>query len=383
MKISALKTLFLALAFTLTAHATLTPADLRCEYLTNPLGIDLANPQLYWTLQSDERAQHQSAYQILVASSEKNLAADTGDLWDSGKVSSDETIHVRYAGKELRSSQQIFWKLKVWDKNDVASAWSTPATWTMGVLDATDWKAKWICAPANTEALLLRKEFAVKPGLVRAIAHVTGLGQYEMNLNGKKAGDDILSPGWTTYSDTVLYDTKDVTSLLHEGTNAVGLALGNGMYNVVRRNRYVKFTGSSGALRTICQLQLEYADGSTEIIGTDETWRCIAGPIIFSGIYGGEDFDARLNPIGWDQPNFNDTDWRNAVQLVRPPGKLRGQSVSANPLREIEVHKPVHVYTVSNGDTIYDLGQNTSHMPRIRVTGPRGSIIRLTPSEIT
>ena len=383
MKISVLKIFAVTLGLALTASAALTPTGLRCEYMVNPLGIDVASPRLFWTVQSDERGQSQSAYEIVVASSAKNLATNNGDLWDSGKVASDETAFIRFAGKELKPSEQVFWKIRVWDKNDSPSPWSTPANWTMGMLDATDWKAKWLCAPASTEALLLRKEFSVKPGLVRAIAQVTGLGQYEMTLNGSKAGDDILSPGWTDYNDTVLYDTKDVTAQLREGKNAVGLSLGNGMYNVVRRNRYVKFTGYFGALRAICQIQLEYADGSTEIVGTDDTWCCTAGPIIFSSIYGGEDFDARLNPTGWDQPNFDDSMWRNAVTLVRPPGKLRGQSVAADPLREIEVHRPIASYTVTNGDTVYDLGQNTSHMPRIHVTGPRGSTIRLTPSEIT
>jgi len=282
----------------------------------------------------------------------------------------------------LKSSQQVFWKVRVWDKDDNPSAWSVPATWTMGLLHTNDWRAKWICAPGATETLLLRKEFDVRPGLVRAIAHVSGLGQYEMTVNGVKAGNDLLSPGWTDYNDTVLYGTKDVTALLREGRNAVGLTLGNGMYNVVRRNRFVKFTDSFGALRAICHWRLEYADGSTQIVGTDETWRTSAGPTIFSSIYGGEDFDARLNPKGWDKPRFNDRAWRPAVQLVRPPGRLRGASVAAPPLREIEIHRPVATRSLTNGDVVFDLGQNASHVPRIRVTGPKGSVIRLIPSEI-
>lgn len=374
--------LVLAAAAVAKPEPALTPVNLRCEYETNPQGVDIPQPRLFWTLESPERGQRQSAYQIVVASSISLLADDKGDLWDSGKVASDETTHIRYAGGKLKSSQQVFWKVRVWDRDDRPSAWSQPATWTMGVLNTNDWAAKWIVAPAATEALLLRKEFAVKPGLVRAIAHVTGLGQYEMSLNGKKVGDDILSPGWTDYNDTVLYDTKDVTGLLHEGKNAVGLTLGNGMYNVVRRNRFVKFTGSFGALRAICQLELEYANGSRDIVGTDETWRCTAGPIVFSSIYGGEDFDARLNPDGWDKPGFDDSDWRNAVVLVRPPGKLRGMSVAAPPLREIEIHRPIAAQTLSNGETVYDLGQNASHMPRIRVTGQKGSVFRLIPAEI-
>src|SRR5262249_14796010 len=159
--------------------------------------------------------------------------------------------------------------------------WSKTAKWTTGVLKPDDWKASWICAQGATETLLLRKEFAVKPGLKRAISHICGLGQYELTLNGVKAGDDLLSPGWTDYNRTTLYDTKDVTALLHEGRNAIGITLGNGMYNVVRRNRFVKFTGTFGALRAISSLHIEYADGSTEFIGTDGTWHTQAGPITF------------------------------------------------------------------------------------------------------
>jgi alpha-L-rhamnosidase len=376
-----------------TPATDLAPARLRCEYADNPLGIDVAQPRLYWTLESRERGQRQTAFQILAASSTAALARDSGDLWDSGKVVSDESIHIRYAGKALKSSQPVFWKLRVWDKDDRPSAWSATATWTMGVLGTNDppssrdtgaagWKAKWICAPAATEALLLRKEFIVKAGLKRALAHVTGLGQYEIRLNGSKAGEDFLSPGWTDYNDTVLYDTKDVTALLRQGRNAVGLTLGNGMYNVVRRNRFVKFTGSFGALRAICQLELVYADGSTEIVGTDDTWRTATGPVVFSSIYGGEDYDARLNPKGWDRPNFDDRNWRPAVQIVRPAGRLRGLSAAAPPLRAIEVHKPIAVRQLTNNIAVYDLGQNASHLPCLQVKGPAGSAVRLTPSEV-
>ncbi len=364
------------------SNSPLSPARLRCEYSVNPLGIDTPHPRLFWIVESNERGQQQSAYQILAASSTDLLERNTGDLWDSGKVASDQTIHIRYGGKELKSSQRVFWKVRVWNQHGAASAWSSPANWTTGLLAASDWHARWICAPAATETLLLRKEFTVKPGLVRAIANVCGLGQYEINLNGAKSGDDLLSPGWTDYNDTTLYDTKEITPLLHEGINAVGLTLGNGMYNVVRRNRFVKFTGTFGPLRTICQIRLEYADGSIETIGTDESWRTLAGPTIFSSIYGGEDFDARLDPRGWDKPGFDDSAWRPAVQIVRPAGKLRGHSVAANPLRAIQVHEPIAVRPLTNGDVLYDLGQNASHMPRLRVTGPAGSSIRMIPSEI-
>jgi alpha-L-rhamnosidase len=361
----------------------LSPVNLRCESAEEPMGIDTAQPRLSWMLESHRRGARQSACQILVASSLKPLTQGTGDLWDSGKVVSGETVRVPYAGSELKSSQRVFWQVRVWDCDDRVSAWSAPASWTMGLLRPEDWQAKWICAPGATETLLLRKEFSVRRGLVRAVAHVCGLGQYEMDLNGSKAGNDVLSPGWTDYNDTALYETRDVTALLHAGRNAIGLTLGNGMYNVVRRNRFVKFTGSFGALRAIAQLQLEYADGSTETVGTDETWRTLAGPITFSSIYGGEDYDARLLPRRWDQAGFDDGKWPQAVAIIRAPGKLRGHSVSAPPLRVIETRPTVELPTsATNHARLFDLEQNTSYMPRLRVSGPAGSTVRLTPSEI-
>jgi hypothetical protein len=338
---------------------------------------------LFWKLDGSGRGQRQSAFQIRVASSPSLLAGDQADLWDSGQVASEETTQIHYGGKRLDSSRQVFWKVRAWDQQHHASDWSATASWTMGLMETEDWQAAWICAPAPTETLLLRKEFEVRPGLVRALAHVCGLGQYEMTVNGTKAGEDLLSPGWTDYNTTVLYDTREVTPLLRTGRNAIGLTLGNGMYNVVRRNRFAKFTGSFGPLRAICQLRLEYADGSTQIIGSDRMWRTLSGPVVFSSIYGGEDYDARLNPAGWDRPGFDDSSWPAAVEVVRPAGHLRGQSVAAEPLRAIEIRQPVAIRPLPTaGESVYDFGQNASYMPRLRVSGPAGSTVRLIPAEI-
>jgi alpha-L-rhamnosidase len=239
------------------AESDLRPVELRCEFTANPLGIDVTQPRLSWKLASQQRGQKQTAYQIQVFSRAALEATNkTPDLWDSGKVASDETILIRYAGKELATSQQAFWAVRVWDQNDQSSRWADFQTWTMGLVGTNDLKAEWICAPATSESLLLRKEFTVKPNLRRAIAHVTGLGQYEMSLNGTKVGSDLLSPGWTDYNDTILYDTRDITAQLRKGANAVGLTLGNGMYHVERRNRFAKFTGSFGPQRALCQIEL-------------------------------------------------------------------------------------------------------------------------------
>jgi hypothetical protein len=364
--------------------ATTTVADLRCDYAVNPLGVDSANPRLFWKLASGARGQRQTAYQILAASSEKNLARGTGDLWDSGKVDSAETIQIPYSGAVLKSSQQVFWKVRAWDKDGKISAWSKPATWTTGVLNDADWQAKWIgAADTNIPSLLLRREFTVKPGLKRALVNICGLGQYDLTLNGKKVGDDFLSPGWSKYDKTCLYDTRDITTDLKKGRNAAGIELGNGMYNVLGGGRYTKFTGSFGPQKAIAQIRLEYADGSVEFVGTDDNWRVAAGPITFSSIYGGEDFDARLVQHGWDKPNFDDSKWPPAQIVSGPGGELRGLSCAAPPIRKFEIHQPVATRALTNGDVVFDLGQNASHVPEISVTGPAGSRVQLIPAELT
>ena len=359
----------------------LYPVSLRCEYVENPLGVDMAEPRLFWNVESKERGQKQTAYQILVSSSAENLDQGQGDLWDSGKIASDETAHVLYKGKPLLSSQEVFWKIRVWDKDAKLSAWSKTANWTMGVLAEADWKASWIGAKEPAETLLLRKEFTVKPQLKRAVVHVCGLGQYEVTFNGVNSTENLLTPGWTKYDKTCLYESYNITSLLKEGSNAAGLFLANGMYNV-KAGRYTKFTGSFGPLKAIAQILLEYNDGTSEIIGTDENWRVSPGPITFSSVYGGEDYDARLEQKGWDKPGFADSKWRPAEKMQGPGGALKGVSCSAPPIRKIETLKTASIKEIKPGTAVYDLGQNVSLIPRIQVKGKAGSIVRITPAEL-
>ncbi len=359
----------------------LAVTDLRCEYVSNPLGVDVAAPRLFWKLESSARNQRQAAYRILAASTAEALANGCGDLWDTGKVASDVTIQIPYGGKPLISSQQVFWKVRVWDQDGKASGWSKPASWTMGLLNPTDWQARWIASSKASETLLLRREFTVRPGLERALAYVSGLGYYELSVNGRKAGDDLLSPGWTKYDKTCVYDTRDLTGLVKEGRNAMGLLLGNGMYNVEGK-RYTKFRGSFGPLKVIMQLRLEYPDGTVEIIGTDGNWRTSPGPITFSCVYGGEDYDARLEQAGWNRPGFDDSMWQPAQIVEGPGGELKGLSAAAPPIRAFEVLKPVSVTRLSRSVEVYDLGQNAALIPKVTVRGPWGSVVRIVPAEI-
>ena len=385
--------LLAAMALTPAARATLEPVVLRCDYAVDPLGVDAATPRLFWQVASLQRGQRQTAYEIIADDSATNLEAAaraSGNLqpgWDSGRVVSSQTTGIPFGGSPLKSNQQWFWKVRVWDTAGQRSAWSPTATLTLGILSPADWLAKWIAAPGeqtNQASTLLRREWTVKAGLKRALINVCGLGQYELTVNGQKAGDDWLSPGWSKYDRTCLYDTRDITASLQPGPNALGLVLGNGMYNVLEvPKRYTKFRGSFGPQKAIAQLRLEYADGTVEILGTDASWHEAPGPITFSSIYGGEDFDARLVQPGWDRPGFDDSKWTAATEVAGPGGQLRGLSAAAPPIRAFEVHRPVASARLTNGDEVFDLGQNAAHMFTLRVSGPAGSRVRLLPAELT
>jgi hypothetical protein len=542
----------------------LAVGGLNCEQDVDPLGVDVPQPSLGWTLQSAGRGQAQTAYQVLAASSPVLLARDQGDLWDSGRVVSDDTLGVRYGGRALQSAQQVFWKVWVWDRAGRRSAWSPAATWTMGLFaaapaspggsGATSWSAQWITDPdlfrwqrpvfgyhseettnpattkwvqldlgapksiaevrlhalrygvieglgfprrfkveisndptfalstvvadfsrqeypnpwvrridlpvagvtgryvrltanglrveegraclalsqievvnsiqietasggdnvavgaavtasdswergpwsaraltdglgvpgANPRAnapLLLRRGFTVRPGLRRALVFVCGLGQYQLTLNGRPAGSPAIAPGWTDYGKTCLYDTLDVTPLLQPGANAVGLTLAGGMYNV-QEGRFVKFVTPFRPLTAIAEIRLEYADGAVETVPTDDHWRVATGPVTFASMYGGEDYDARLEARGWDQPGFDDSRWRAAAGWPGPGGTLRGHSFAAPPVEKFEELPPVAAHPLRPGVTVYDLGQNAAVMLRLKVRGPKGASVRVIPAEL-
>jgi len=421
MKIILTVWLFLATAFLCTTQANSNiVVDLKCNFWINPLGVDVANPVLGWTIKTDPqtRAMRQTAYRILVSSSAEKLKNDNGNLWDSGKITSDQMGQVVYAGLPLVTSQECCWKVRIWDEQGKPSPWSEPAQWTMGVLNTSDWKGQWISAAGaekyahqyasahqdfnlkrdlnefrtnkpkpedtNYSSMLLRRDFKAKTGLVRAVVHVCGLGQYELSLNGNKVGDYLLAPGWSDYRKTVLYDTYDITTHIQAGENVIGLMLSNGMYNIQPDSvRYVKFLNSYGPLKAMVQLRLEYADGTVQTIGTDNTWQVSPGPVTYMNQYGGEDFDARLEPLGWKQSGFiPDSRWKAALECTGPGGELKGLSCSAPPVKAIETIIPVKKTRINATTWVYDLGQNTSLMPEITLRGVTGSGVRIIPSEL-
>ncbi len=535
-----------------TTQASVHADRLRCEYLDNPLGIDVVRPRLSWVLWSQERGQRQTGYRVLVASSPELMARDRGDLWDSGKVESDQTVHVEYGGKPLTSRMRYHWKVQVWDKTGQASPWSEAALWSMGLLQAGDWQAEWItggvplpiatsrgylsgsAASADTikwaavdlggdrvidavqldpasfndvagylfpvrfkievarkwdfsdavtvadetgadipnpggeprlycfdqvsarhvrltvtrlaerkeggfafalgrvqvlskyegwptarqdvaqlasvpsaldsvetdgwsvtnlvfqqwvtdvckqPATMMRKEFTLPGSVRRAVVSVTGLGLYELRINGRKVGDQVLAPEYTLYNKRVQYQTYDVTELVRTGPNAVGAQLSGGWWTGP-----LWCMGTQNTRRCLLmRMDIELADGSTQTVVTDSSWRAsFDGPIRRSGLYYGETYDATKEIPGWDRSGFGDASWRSVDVLAHPDG-IEHVTLAAQrnePIRAVQEINPVAVTEPKPGVYIFDMGQNMAGWCRLRVKGPRGTKVTLRHAEV-
>jgi alpha-L-rhamnosidase len=445
--------------------ADVEPKNLRCEYLVNPLGIDAPQPRLSWILDSGRRGEKQTAYQVLVASTLKLLEQDQGDLWDSGKVASDETAHVGYAGRPLTSRQSCFWKVRAWDRAGKPGDWSPVAQWHMGLLQPTDWSAQWIVAevppssaPGNlvirkatyeavektavadvtsTLAALvkdnrlsvevnnknlggdparnvvkrlrveyelggksftrvvdenqtlsipedaasvryLRKSFQLEAPIQRAVLYATALGLYEVQLNGQRVGDHLLAPDWTDYRKRVRYQAYDVTAMLKKGDNAIGAMIANGWFSGKIGNGAKQFYGKVPAL--LAQLEVTYADGQTERIGSDNSWKTQVGPIVATDFMLGETYDARLEIEGWSKADLDDSKWIPAAMRDESSRTLEAQVME--PVRKIVELKTKKVTEPKPGQWVFDLGQNMVGVVRLKVSAPAGTKITLRHAEM-
>ena len=365
------------------APASLTA--LQCEYNTNPLGIDVLQPRLSWQIADAERGWLQSAYQIRVARSLAELSKDAGLVWDSGKVLSEESLHREYAGPALQSGARYYWQVRVWDGQGRVSAWSAPAWWEMGLLTPADWQASWIEADLTEDAKksnpcpMLRREFAVRGEVKSARAYVTSHGLYEMYLNGERVGDQVLTPGWTSYDHHIQYQTYDVTALLRRGNNAAAVLLGDGWYRgnlgfSGQRNTY----GTKLAL--LVQINVSLADGSSQTIVSDSGWKSATGPVLMSDIYDGETYDARLEKDGWRSPGYQDSSW-GAVRIAEYP-KNNLVAPAGPPVRRIQELRPERILTTPSGETVVDMGQNMVGWIRLKAGGPAGTAVTLRHAEV-
>jgi alpha-L-rhamnosidase len=368
------------------------PTTLRTEYLVDPLAVDVRIPRLSWIMDAGSaRGVSQSAYRILVASSTENLAANKGDLWDSGMVGSSRQNQIEYEGSPLESRQQIFWKVRLWDQAGASSRWSKVASWSMGLLNRSDWMARWIGDPLpsvdNVAATMLRHKFTVawKPG--RAIVYASALGAYELHINGRRVGDHVLAPEFTDYHVRTQYQAYDVTSLLKNGENVIAAQLGDGWYAggiglaqaLIHKSRNIY----GDHPRFIAQLDIEPFDPTRmgARIVTDGSWRVTRdGPIRSSDILNGESYDARREVPGWDTPGFDDARWSAADVASNVGTQLVAQS--NEPIRITRDVKPVSINEPAKGVYVFDLGQNMVGWARIAVRGDAGSTVSLSYAEM-
>lgn len=405
-----------------TAGNGIYPLHLRTEYLYNPQGLDTRSPRLFWQVGAQKRAQVQRAYQILVASDYSLLVPGKADLWDSGKVISSETTHIVYEGASLSSGQFCCWTVRIWDAEDVPSAWAEPATWSMGLLTPDDWKAAWISyedpreMKATPDALTLpparyfRTEFTVKGPVRRAMLYATALGICDPHLNGQRVTEARFLPGWTDYEQRVYYHAFDVTQNLAEGANALGAILADGWfsgylgygllvgYGPDRCGRY--FYGKTPSL--LMQLEVEYTDGSRDIVGTDPSWQVAPGAYLEADLLMGETYDATRTPEGWDAPGFSATGWESAVDADQN-GSLKTTYHDAGGTREVDLGfkaprhieaypmqpvlpvqtlDPVDIIQKEAGRFMVNFGQNFAGVVRLRAAGPAGTAITIRHGEM-
>jgi alpha-L-rhamnosidase len=376
------------------------PTELQVESLSSPLGLDACCPAFRWRVETSRRGWGQSAYRVVVARTPQALADESPLLWDSGKTA-DSSSRAVPPSLPLASAQSYWWKVRVWDDAHEPSDWSEPARFGTGVLRPEEWQARWIGAGPIHEARYDLQRFAAEPAVMTALipddaidlrsvllrrslnlperpaaarVFVTGLGFYELYLNGRKVGDHVLAPSRTNYLTSVLYDAFDVTDLLGSGQNVLGIMLGNGWYNPPKEhwNWRMQWHGSP---RGILQCHIEYADGRREVVASDGSWKTHSGPITFSCIYGGEEYDARLEQAGWAEAGFDDSSWGSANEVEPPGGRLAYHALP--PIRVTEHVRPIAMTQPKPGMVVYDMGQNFAGWVRLRVRGPRGTAVAL------
>ena len=354
-----------------------------CEYRSDLLGSDVRKPRFSWVLETgDERNVRQTAYVLQVA------AEGTGfetPLWDTGRVSSDQSVHVEYGGPALRQRVSYRYRVKVWDNAGRESAWSQEGRFELGPLDSSDWRAKWITPEpsgiaADTEAaFLLRKDFKLKEGIASARIYTTAAGVYELYLNGTKVSDDLLAPGWTAYQHRHQYQTYEVTEQLRAGGNGIGMLLGDGWYRGRLGFDTVNYLyGDHRA--ALAQLHVRYSDGTEDVIVTDESWTASTGAIRYSNLYHGETFDARLDPLGWNADGFDDSAWSTVKALDLGYERLVAQENW--PTSVTEKLRPVSAFVAPNGAAVLDMGQNMVGRIRMEVRAPAGSRIVMRHAEV-
>lgn len=357
--------------------------NLLCEHMVNPIGLDVARPRFSWQLESAKRNTMQSAYEIRVGSN-SSLSQGKNIIWNSGKLASSQSVYLPYGGPGMKSGNRYYWQVRAWDNTGKASAWSQPAYWEMGLLVPSDWKAKWIEVGYKEDSILrpspyLRKTFETTKKVQSARLYITSHGLYEALINGKRVGNDYLTPGWTSYNNRLQYQVYEVTGLMQQGVNVMGAMLGSGWYRgSLAWERNFNIYGKSLAL--LAQLNITYSDGSTDLVTTDESWKSHTGAITYSEIYHGETQDARKENRAWATASFSDAGWSAVVVKDYPLNTL--VATYNEPVRKHETFKPIKIFTTPKGEKVVDFGQNLVGWVQLNVNGKAGDSIKMYHAEV-
>jgi len=360
----------------------ITLYDLSCENLINPDGIGTSEPGLSWKIASGRNGISQSAYQVLVASDTSFLNEKDADLWNSGKIKSGENL-IRYQGPSLQPFTRYYWKVEIWDQNGRKSVASQTAFFETGMIDKMNWKGSWISDSRDENikpAPYFRKSFNVTKKVVSARQYIAVAGLYELYINGTKIGNHVLDPAYTRFDRRTLYLTHDVTSYLQQGENVIGVILGNGWYN--HQSTAVWFFDEApwrSRPKFCTDLRITYDDGSTETITSGTDWKTSLGPIIFNSIYTAEHYDARLEQQGWDKAGFNDSKWAKPILVAAPSSNIVSQVMQ--PIRQVEEIPAVSINMINKLTAVFDLGRNIAGVSKLKVSGQKGTVIRLKHSE--
>ena len=362
-----------------TADPDVAVTGMRTDYTLNPTGIDHSRPQLTWQLSDNRTGAAMTAFRVLVATSPELLQEGKADMWDSGRQKDGLNYRVRYAGKPLQPSTRYFWKVQAWDKDNKLTAWSEPVMFETAYLDPGEWSGKWITHTEDIGAKpapMFRKVLQVSKKLKKATAYVAGAGYHDLYINNRKVSDTFLQPGYTRFDRRTLYVTYDITPFLEEGSNGMGVILGNGWYNVQTvAVWYFEKSPWRKTPRLMMDIRLEYEDGTVEVVGTDASWKFAEGPLRFNSLYGGEYYDARLEAGEWTSPGYDDATWTAALVTEAPGGLVSAQF--APPIRVVKEITPAAVHELGRGRYLFDLGENIAGIARLKVSGPEGTRITM------
>ncbi|HET9825406.1 MAG TPA: family 78 glycoside hydrolase catalytic domain, partial [Chitinophagaceae bacterium] len=366
------------------AIAQLGVDNLLCENLSNPIGVGVSQPRFTWQLISNKRGVLQAAYEIRMSESVSSLSNVRAQLWSTGKVNSDSSVHVAYKGFHLRSGTKYFWQVRVWDNLGESSAWSNPATFQTALILVSDWRANWIVPGYVEDSIsrptpLFRKEFKASKKIRTAAAYITAHGMYVGYINGRRIGYFYLTPGWTSYNTRLQYQTYDVTNFLNEGSNVIAMALGSGWYR-----GHLAWNGNKDVwgkdIALLFQLDIVYADGSTQSIVSNNSWKTTTGSITYAEIYNGEIIDARKQRTGWRTPGYDDRNWSGVV--VKDFDKSNLVATQNEPVKKHETFSPVKIITTPKGEKVIDFGQNLVGWVMLKAKGNAGDTITISHAEV-